>query len=328
MLQALFAGGVDALADDGDLVAIAGKVYNRLCARYRHAGLAVTHARRVVVDEGAQRRHVRGRGAAAAAHNTHAVLDHAGDGLGVFGCLDVKDGVAVVVHAGQSRVCLHHDGLIGDGEHARGESSELGRALAAVDAQDIGADSVEGDGGDLGARAQEGAAVFLKSHGGKDGQVGVLAAGEDRRLDLGQVGHGLDNKEVDARSDAGAYFLGKEVVGLVKAEGAQGAQQRADGADVAGDVAGAGLAGTGDGRGKDVGHGGGAVELMGVGAKGVGGDYVTAGLDVLTLNIGNDLGLLKVEELGQSACLHAGCLQHGAHTAVKQQMPGALDGCA
>ena len=328
LLQTLFAGGVDTLADDGDLVAVAGKVHNRLGARDRHAGLAVTDAGRVVVDEGAKCRHVRGRGAAAAALNTHAVLDHAGDGLGVFGCLDVKDGVAVVVHAGQSRVCLHHDGLIGDGEHARGESSEFGRALAAVDTQDIGADSVERDGGDFGARAQEGAAVFLKSHGGKDRQVGVLAAGEDGRLDLGQVGHGLDNKEVDARSDTGAYLLGKEVVGLVKAEGAQGTQQGADGADVAGDVAGAGLAGAGDGRGKDICHGGGAVELVGVRAKGVGGDYVTAGLDVLTLDIGNDLGLLKVEQFGQGARLHAGSLQHGAHAAVKQQVSGALDGGA
>ena len=326
LLQALFAGGVDALADDGDLVAVAGEVHDRLGARDRHAGLAVARAGRVVVDKRAQGRHVRRRGAAATAHDAHAVLDHAGDGLGVLGCLDIKDGIAVIVHAGQSRIGLHHNGLVGDGEHARGEPSELGRALAAVDAQDVGADGVEGDGGDLGARAQEGAAVFLKGHGGKDGQVGVLAAGEDGRLDLGQVGHGLDNKEVDARSDAGAHLLGKEVVGLVKAEGAQGAQQGADGADVAGDVAGAGLAGAGDCRGKDVCHGGGAVELVGVGAKGVGGDHVTASFDVLTLDIGDDLGFLKVEQFGQGACLHAGGLQHGAHAAVKQQVPGALDG--
>ena len=64
---------------------------------------------------------------------------------------------------------------------------------------------------------------------------------------------------------------------------------------------------------------------MGVGAKGVGGDHVTAGLDVLTLNIGNDLGLLKVEQLGQGAGLHAGRLQHGAHAAVEQQVSRALD---
>ena len=192
----------------------------------------------------------------------------------------------------------------------------------------LGADGVEGDGGDLGARAQEGAAVFLKGHGGKDGQVGVLAAGEDRRLDLGQVGHGLDNKEVHARIDACAHLLGKEVIGLVKAEGTQGAKQRADGADVTGDVAGAGLAGTGDGRGKDVCHSGSTVELVGVGAKGVGGNHVAAGLDVLALNVGNDRGLLKVEQLGQGARLHASGLQHGAHTAVEQQVPRALDGGA
>ena len=269
---------------------------------------------------------MRGRGAAAAAHDAHTVGDHAGDGLGVLGGLDVKDGIAVVVHAGQSRIGLHHNGLVGDGEHTRGESSELGRALAAVDARDVGADGVEGDGGDLGARAQEGATVFLKGHGGKDGQVGILAAGEDGGLDLGKVGHGLDNKEVHTRIDAGAHLLGKEVIGLVEAEGTQGAQQGADGADIAGDVAGAGLAGAGDSGGKDICHGGGAVELVGVGAKGVGGDHVTASLDILTLDIGDNLGLLKVEQLGQGAGLHAGRLQHGAHAAVEQQVSRALDG--
>ena len=81
---------------------------------------------------------------------------------------------------------------------------------------------------------------------------------------------------------------------------------------------GAGRAGAGDSGGKDIGHGGGTVELVGVGAKGVGGDHVAAGLDVLTLDIGDDLGLLKVEQLGQGACLHAGGLQHGAHAAVEQ----------
>jgi hypothetical protein len=65
---------------------------------------------------------------------------------------------------------------------------------------------------------------------------------------------------------------------------------------------------------------------VGVGAKGVGGDHVTASLDILTLDIGDNLGLLKVEQLGQSARLHAGGLQHGAHAAVKQQVPRALDG--
>ena len=220
LLQALFAGGVDALADDSDLVAVAGKVHDRLGARDRHAGLAAARAGRVVVDKRAQGRHVRRRGAAATAHDAHAVLDHAGDGLGVFGGLDIKDGVAIVVHVGQSRIGLYHNGLVGDGEHAGGESSKLGRSLAAVDAQNVGADGVEGDGGDLGARAQEGATVFLKGHGGKDGQVGVLATGEDGGLDLGKVGHGLDNKEVHARGDARAHLLGKEVIGLVEAEGA------------------------------------------------------------------------------------------------------------
>ena len=182
---------------------------------------------------------MRRRGAAATAHDAHAVLNHTGRRPRRTRRLDIKDGVAVVVHVGQSCVGLHHNGLVRNGEHASGESSELGRSLAAVDAQNVGVDSVERDGGDLGARSQEGTAVFLEGHGGKDGQVGVLAAGEDGCLDLGQVGHSLDNKEVHARIDAGTHFLGKEVISLVEAEGTQRAKQRADGTDVTGDVAGA-----------------------------------------------------------------------------------------
>ena len=91
---------------------------------------------------------------------------------------------------------------------------------------------------------------------------------------------------------------------------------------------GAGRAGAGDSGGKDICHGGGTVELVGVGAKGVGGDHVAAGFDVLTLDVGNDLRLLKVEQLGQGSGLHAGRLQHGAHAAVEQQVSRALDGGA
>ena len=67
---------------------------------------------------------------------------------------------------------------------------------------------------------------------------------------------------------------------------------------------------------------------MGVGAKGVGGNHVAAGLDILTLDISDNLGLLKVEQLGQGARLHASGLQHGAHAAVEQQVSRALDGGA
>ena len=67
---------------------------------------------------------------------------------------------------------------------------------------------------------------------------------------------------------------------------------------------------------------------MGIGAKGVGGNHVAAGLDILTLDIGDNLGFLKVEQLGQGARLHASGLQHGAHAAVEQQVPRALDGGA
>ena len=67
---------------------------------------------------------------------------------------------------------------------------------------------------------------------------------------------------------------------------------------------------------------------MGVGAKGVGGNHVAAGLDILTLDISDNLGFLKVEQLGQGARLHTSGLQHGAHTAVEQQVPRALDGGA
>ena len=91
---------------------------------------------------------------------------------------------------------------------------------------------------------------------------------------------------------------------------------------------GTGRAGARDRGGKDICHGGGAIELVRVGAKGVGGDHVAACLDILTLDIGDNLGLLKVEQLGRGARLHASGLQHGAHAAVEQQVSRALDGGA
>ena len=164
-----------------------------------------------------------GRGAAASSHDADAILDHAGNGLGVLGRVDVKDGVALVVHMRQAGVCLHEHGLIGNVEHALGKGAQIGGTLAAVDAHNVCSQGVKGDGGDFRARAQKRATVLFEGHGGKDGQVGVLLGGKDSGLGLGEVGHGLDDKQVDACLDARLDLFLKQQVRLIKRHGAQGA---------------------------------------------------------------------------------------------------------
>ena len=161
-----------------------------------------------------------GRGAAAASHDADAILDHAGNGLGVLGRVDVEDGVALVIHMRQAGICLHEHGLIGNVEHALGKGAQIGGALAAVDAHNVCSQGIERDGGDFGARAQERAAVFLEGHGGKDRKVGVFLSGKDGGLGLGKVGHGLDDKQVDARLDARLDLFLEQQVRLVKRHGA------------------------------------------------------------------------------------------------------------
>ena len=66
-------------------------------------------------------------------------------------------------------------------------------------------------------------------------------------------------------------------------------------------------------------------ELERVGTEGIGGDHLAACLNIGGVHAGYDLRIREVEELGDLARCHARSLQHGAHTAVEEQVAPALE---
>ncbi len=288
LLHLLLARGVDALANDAHLAHLQSA--DALGAGHAEPVARGRLARFAIGEKGALARDVGGRGAAAAAHDGDAQVEHLGHGLAVLGHMDVEDRLAVH-NARQARVCLDHHGALCPGNHALYQRQEVVGAQRAVDAHGVGAHRREGHRGHLGRGAQEGAAVLGKGHGHKDGQVGVLLHGEKCGLGLGQVGHGLDDKEVGARRGGRLGLLGKEVVGVVEGQGAHGLQELAGGADVCGHVAGARLARAGDGGLEDLLDRGGVAQLVAVGAKGVGGGDVCAGGHVGGVDVGDLCGV-------------------------------------
>ena len=268
--------------------------------------------------EGADAGNVVGRGAAAAAHNGGTRVEQSLGRMRVGLSVDVVEGAAVL-DARQARVRLHHEGHTSKGRHACEQGRKRVGAQRAVDTHGLHAQGRQRHGADLGTRAQEGAAVLAERHGGHHGQLGALKAGKHRRLDLEQVGHGLDDEEVGASSLGGTGLLGKEVVRLVEVHGAQGLKQGADGTDVGGHIAGARLACARDSGREHVLHAGGVAQLVGVGTERVGRDDVGARLHVGAMDGRDGLGMREVEQLGQLARLEARLLQHGAHRPVKHE---------
>ena len=131
-----------------------------------------------------------------------------------------------------------------------------------------------------GGGPEEGAPVRLKGHGGKDGQARLLLYGEHRSAHLGEVGHGLDDDEIRPGLLGGARHAGKLAVRLVKAHRAERPQQRAERPDIARNVARSRSPCGRDSRRVYLLRLRGVTELEGIGAKGVGGDHLRAGLDV------------------------------------------------
>ena len=316
LLHLLLARGVDALANDANLAHLQsadalGTGHAEPVARRGLARLAVG-------EKGALARDVCGRGAAAATHDRDAQVKHLGHGLAVLGRMDVEDRLAVH-DARQARVGLDHHGALGPGNHALYQRQEVVGAQRAVDAHGIGAHRREGDRGHLGRGAQEGAAVLGKGHGHKDGQIGVLLHGEKGGLGLGQVCHGLDDKEIGAGRGCRARLAGKELVGVVEGQGTHGLQELAGGANVGGHVANARLACAGNSGLEDLFDRGGVAEFLGIGAKGVSGGDVCAGGHVGGVDVGNLCRVGEAQKLGKLAGGQAALLQLGAHAAVEDQ---------
>ena len=91
--------------------------------------------------------------------------------------------------------------------------------------------------------ARKGAARFLKGHGHRHGQPGVLLGGQQGGLGFIKVPHGFDDDQVRSCLYARLHRLGKKAIGFLEGEGAQGLQHGPQRPQVQGHLDGSILAG-------------------------------------------------------------------------------------
>ena len=204
---------------------------------------------------------------------------------------------------------------------------QLHRTQRAVKADGVGAESLNDSSHRRDAAAGKGAAVLLKGHGNEQRQLFAelltgFFGGEDAGFDLVQIGHRFQHDEVGAGSDTGIHFLGKDVIGLLKGEGAGRFQQLSNRTDIQRNQC-IGAAGCSlcilNGRGDDLLDGvGAACQLFAVGSKGVGVEDVGARLQVFAVYLGDDLRVSEVEGLGLDTQRQTALLQLGAHRSVQK----------
>ena len=185
LLQAFFAGGVDALTYHGDTRDVhkadggaqaAAAQRDLLCRGERAEGLF-------------QLGNVGGGGAAAAA-------DHRNASGGIFLHLRGKTGGIKVIAAVRVRqACVGLDEHRQPGRDAAAKAlrkgQNFGRAERAVDADGIRTQPGSGDSVAFDRAAGKGAAAALKTHRGKHRQAAILLGGKDSGFQLVEVGHCL-----------------------------------------------------------------------------------------------------------------------------------------
>ncbi len=287
---------IDALADDGDVRAQGGKHHGLLGAaqnrrrlvRARH-GLLCGHQRPKLGN-------VVGRRSAAAADDARARLDHLTHRTGEILRRHVEDR-APVLHMGKAGVGLHHQRAAVAGCHFLGGTHQLGRAQRAVESHGVRAHARKHFRRNLRRRPQKRASILAKRHGDEHGQVAMLACRQNRGLRLAQVSHGLDQHQIATACHDGVNLLREQVVRLAKGHGAHRLEQRADRADVAGNIGSARLTRAGCRGGVHVGDFRASLKLAGVRPEGVRGNDLGARGDVALVNGDDVVGIGEVQKL-------------------------------
>src|SRR5574344_306871 len=166
---------------------------------------------------------------------------------------DVERGDAVD-HVRQSGVGLDDDRNVDEFRKTLYERLQPVGSESAVEASGIRLQRADERGEGVDVRAGQELAVRAQRDGADHREAAVLARREERRLELVDVGDGLDCDEVRARLGAEADLLRKRVIGGVKLEIARGLQKTAGGAGVKRDELPlrGGVAGEGDGGRDDV----------------------------------------------------------------------------
>ena len=315
LLEALLAGGIDALADDphtGNADGLGRGADDAVAADF-------ASPRRRAADALMQRANVFRIGAAAAAHDGHARLDGFCHGFGEGSRGQV---IMTIRRVGQARVGLGDDGQVGVCKDLPQRGQQLRRAQGAVHADGVRTQAGQCRGHGSRCAAGEGAPGFLKAHRHDDGEGAVFLRSDQGGAGLLQVGHGLDGDEVSPGLHARADDLGEHIHCRLKGEGAQRLQQLAQGTDVQSDLrAGActgllcRLDGAQDGllHGRAVGS-----QLAAVRAEGVGVDDVRPGGHILPVDVRQQAGIGQGQQLRRLARLHSRPLEHGAHRAVEE----------
>ena len=136
--------------------------------------------------------------------------------------------------------------------------------------------------------AGKGAAAGFKTHAGQDGQAGVFPGGQQRGLELVQVGEGLKKDQVGPGRRTGPHDAGVFLHGILKGQSAVGFQQLAQRADIQRGKRTIGRTGplaVGNARRNDLFQTVGAArQLVGRRAKGVGVDDAAARCGILRMD--------------------------------------------
>ena len=152
------------------------------------------------------------------------------------------------------------------------------------------------------------------------GKIAAFFGGQDGGLRLEQVCHSLNQDNVGTGFDCRTHLLCEQVVRFIEAHGAKRREQRPRRTDVGNHITRAGVAHARHGGRENLAHRSRIAELARVRAERVRGDREASRFDVLAMNSGHFVGAVQAQKLRKFARLQACRLQHGAHSAVENQV--------
>ncbi len=221
---------------------------------------------------------------------------------------------------GQAGVRLDNHRDRGDSGEPLGNREDFPRTERTVDADSTDAEPLQCERSCLRRDAEKRASGGLVGHRCKNREIGQLARCENSGAHLEQIGHGFQINRVHAACRAAANLPRKNLIRLLKREGADRREQLADRTDVQCDKFCARGARVGDSGGNDFLHGVTAARgFLFVRTKGAGNHHVRACFDIASVDAGDDLRMGEIHQLGQCARRHTGLHEHGAHAAVKHE---------
>ena len=321
LLQALFAGGVDALAHHGNAVYLHAAHGGTQAAAYNRGfgGGGFILGQLFQQADG-----FRLRAAAAAQHGN--------SGGQVGGHLSGKlrrGDIIAAVQVRQARIGL--DKHRHTGGHHTAEPLSKGQdflgAQRAVDAHGVRTKAGGGNAVAFHGASGKGTATGLKAHRGKHRQVTVFLCGQDGGFQLIQVGHCFQKDEVCPGCGTGAHHLSKLGAGILKRQGTGRGQQLADGADIQchqGTGFLRGGPGTCDGRFDHLLHSiAGSLQFTRVGAKGVCQQDIRPGAGIVPVDGSEHIRHDKGGQFRLLFCGQAAQLQLGAHGAIQHNKAAA-----